>query len=113
MDRLEAWGVSYYQRPQVMPDDGYAMARSSPAVGASSFSLDGRVALVTGGSRGIGRALAIVLAQAGAKVVVTARTVAACEAVVADIESLGGGGGRASRSRRPRGGRAGECDRGT
>src|SRR6516225_5959168 len=66
------------------------MAKSSPAVGARSFSLDGRVALVTGGSRSIGRALAIALAQAGAKVVVTARTAAHCEAVVAEIESAGG-----------------------
>ena len=90
MDWLEAWGVSYYKRPHLMPDDGDAMAKSSPVTGARSFSLDDRVALVTGGSRGIGRALALALAHAGAKIVVTARTAAACEAVVAEIKSAGG-----------------------
>jgi NAD(P)-dependent dehydrogenase (short-subunit alcohol dehydrogenase family) len=66
------------------------MATSSPGAGARPFSLDDRVALVTGGSRGIGRALAIALAHAGAKIVVTARTASACEAVVAEIERAGG-----------------------
>ena len=37
------------------------------------FGLDGRVAMVTGGSSGIGRAAAVALGRAGAKVVVVAR----------------------------------------
>ena len=44
------------------------------------FSLQGRVALVTGGSRGIGRMIAAGLLQQGAKVYISARKAAACYA---------------------------------
>jgi NAD(P)-dependent dehydrogenase (short-subunit alcohol dehydrogenase family) len=54
------------------------------------FDLSGRVAIVTGGSRGIGRAVAIGLARAGAAVVVAARDAARCEAVAAEISEAGG-----------------------
>lgn len=58
---------------------------------ASSPSLEGQVALVTGASRGIGRAIAANLAAAGAKVVVNyARSGSAAEAVVAAIVEGGG-----------------------
>lgn len=56
----------------------------------SRFSLAGRKALVTGASRGIGRALATGLAGAGAAVAVSGRDEAALEAVIARIIGAGG-----------------------
>jgi len=58
--------------------------------GVGRFRLDGKVAVVTGASRGIGRALATGLAGAGAAVVAAARDLAACEAVASEIEANGG-----------------------
>ncbi|MFE0677434.1 SDR family NAD(P)-dependent oxidoreductase [Streptomyces sp. NPDC058867] len=54
------------------------------------FSLDGRVALVTGGSSGIGRAIAGALAGAGASVVVVARREAELVSTVAELTEAGG-----------------------
>ncbi len=54
------------------------------------FSLQGRAALVTGGSRGIGRAIALALAGAGAQVAVSSRKAEACQAVVDEITAAGG-----------------------
>lgn len=53
------------------------------------FSLEGKVAIVTGASRGIGRAIAIGFAEAGADVTVAARTEEDCRQVAKEIESLG------------------------
>ena len=53
------------------------------------FSLEGKVALVTGGSRGIGKAAALGLARAGADVVVASRKLPDLEKVAEEIRGLG------------------------
>ncbi|MBM4205817.1 MAG: glucose 1-dehydrogenase [Gammaproteobacteria bacterium] len=54
-----------------------------------AFRLDGKVAVVTGGGKGIGRGIALCLAEAGADVVVCARTLSDVKSVAAEIESMG------------------------
>jgi NAD(P)-dependent dehydrogenase (short-subunit alcohol dehydrogenase family) len=54
------------------------------------FDLTGKVAVITGSSRGIGRAIAERMAEHGAKVVVTSRKLDACEEVVKAIRDKGG-----------------------
>ena len=56
----------------------------------SLFDLKGRVAVVTGSSRGIGRAIAVECAKMGASVVVSSRRLDACKEVVAEIRNAGG-----------------------
>jgi len=53
------------------------------------FSLKGKVVIVTGGSRGIGRAIALEYASAGADIVVASRKLDACKAAANEIEKLG------------------------
>lgn len=53
------------------------------------FKLDGKVAIITGASKGIGRAIAIGLAEAGADTVVVARNTKLLEELKTDIEALG------------------------
>jgi NAD(P)-dependent dehydrogenase (short-subunit alcohol dehydrogenase family) len=60
------------------------------AAATNPFRLDGKLALVTGAGRGIGRAVALALAAAGAELVLNSRTPAELEAVAAEITGIGG-----------------------
>jgi NAD(P)-dependent dehydrogenase (short-subunit alcohol dehydrogenase family) len=55
-----------------------------------TYELTDRVVIITGGSRGIGRAMAVAFAEAGARVVVASRKQEGIDAVAAEIESRGG-----------------------
>lgn len=54
------------------------------------FDLKGKVAIITGSSRGIGRAIALRMAEQGARVVVSSRKAEACEKVAEEIKAAGG-----------------------
>ncbi|HSG91606.1 MAG TPA: SDR family oxidoreductase [Pseudomonadales bacterium] len=57
---------------------------------ADDFDLTGKVALITGGSRGLGRQMALAFAKRGAKVAITSRKVAQCEDTAKEITDAGG-----------------------
>jgi NAD(P)-dependent dehydrogenase (short-subunit alcohol dehydrogenase family) len=67
-----------------------SVAMASVDGGSREIRLDGKVALVTGGGRGLGRAMARALSAAGAAVAVCARTAGQLEETVALLESHGG-----------------------
>ena len=54
------------------------------------FDLKGKTAVITGSSRGIGKAIAVRMAQYGAKVMISSRKIDACNEVLEEIKALGG-----------------------
>ena len=70
---------------------GRSMSRDEPdeVTQEDHGALAGKVALVTGGSRGLGRSMVLAFAAAGADVVVTSRKLDACQAVAAEVEAQG------------------------
>ncbi len=72
------------QSPERNPD------QTSSPVSPDAASLSGKLALVSGASQGIGRATALALAAAGARVVLAARNTEKLAAVAAEIEAAGG-----------------------
>jgi NAD(P)-dependent dehydrogenase (short-subunit alcohol dehydrogenase family) len=58
-------------------------------VTSDPFDLTGKVALVTGGSRGLGREMVLAFARAGADVVITSRKIESCREAAAEVEALG------------------------
>src|SRR3954452_23800685 len=65
-------------------------ALSHTATPAQRFDLSGRVALVTGGSRGLGRGMVLGMAAAGADVVITSRKADACVALADEVTAATG-----------------------
>lgn len=53
------------------------------------FDLTGKIALITGGSRGLGREMAIAFAERGADIVVASRKIESCEEVAQEVRALG------------------------
>ncbi len=67
------------------------MPATPPPTGVlNRFRLDGRRALVTGGSKGLGLAIATALAEAGAQVVLVSRTLSDCQTAAATVSELTG-----------------------
>ena len=60
-----------------------------PDKAEKSFDLSGKVALITGGSRGLGRAMALGCAAAGADIAIASRKLEACVKAAGEVEALG------------------------
>jgi NAD(P)-dependent dehydrogenase (short-subunit alcohol dehydrogenase family) len=66
------------------------MTQGAAPTGKNPFRLDGKLALVTGAGRGIGRAVALALADAGAELLLNSRTPSELQEVAAEIAASGG-----------------------
>ena len=66
-----------------------APSQSTPNIAESMFSIRDKIALVTGGSRGIGLMIARGYVEAGATVYITSRTVEVCDAVAEELSAVG------------------------
>jgi NAD(P)-dependent dehydrogenase (short-subunit alcohol dehydrogenase family) len=64
--------------------------KSRETENVSMFDLTGKVAIITGSSKGIGKSIAIEMARQGAKVAISSRKAPACEKVAAEIKKNGG-----------------------
>lgn len=56
---------------------------------SNHIDMSGKVVLITGGSRGLGRAMALGFAEAGADLIIASRKIESCQATAAEIEALG------------------------
>ena len=55
---------------------------------SNQIDMSNKVVLITGGSRGLGRAMALGFAEAGADLIITSRKIKSCEATAGEIEAL-------------------------
>ncbi|MBI1734145.1 MAG: SDR family oxidoreductase [Candidatus Rokubacteria bacterium] len=80
------------RRPELRLPVFGARSRAVPSVSVTTalFDLTGKVALVTGGSRGLGRAMVLAFARAGADVVIASRKLESCKQTAAEVQQATG-----------------------